>query len=187
MAQYAVTGAAAAPMPARISAWAIYDVFETKTDPVFIGVVADALWEKFCKLFALDDLWADESLRENNERVKSRDRILPQIREMIGAMTAEEVIGKLDGSGLPFAPIGKPQDMFDDPHLAVGGLEDVMLDDGTPVRLPTIPLQMDGKRIGAPRKMPLAGEDARAVLAGLGYDEGRIEALIGAGAVGESE
>ena len=187
MAQYAVTGTPAAPMPARVSAWAIYDVFETRTDPVFIGVVTDALWEKFCKLFALDDLWADESLRENNERVKSRDRILPQIREMIGAMTAEEVIGKLDGSGLPFAPIGKPQDMFDDPHLAVGGLEDVMLDDGTPVRLPTIPLQMDGKRIGAPRKMPLAGEDARAVLAGLGYDEGRIEALIGAGAVGESE
>ncbi|MCX9146412.1 CaiB/BaiF CoA transferase family protein [Erythrobacter sp. WG] len=186
MAQYAVTGTPAAPMPARVSAWAIYDVFETRDDPVFIGVVTDALWEKFCKLFALDDLWADEGLRVNNARVKARERILPVIREMIGRMTRAEVIAKLDGTGLPFAPIGRPEDMFDDPHLQHGGLEDVTLDNGTLVRLPTIPLEMDGKRIGAPQKLPKPGRDARAVLAGLGYDEARIAELISSGAVEES-
>ena len=187
MAQYAVTGTPAAPMPARVSAWAIYDVFETRDDPVFIGVVTDALWEKFCRLFALHALWADESLRENNERVKARERIVPVIRELIGGMTAAEVIAKLDGSGLPFAPIGKPEDMFDDPHLAQGGLEDVTLDDGTQVRLPTIPLELGGKRIGAPQVMPKPGRDAREVLAKLGYKEDRVAALIANGAVGESE
>ncbi|MBV7265242.1 CaiB/BaiF CoA transferase family protein [Erythrobacter ani] len=186
MAQYAVTGTPAAPMPARVSAWAIYDVFETKDEPVFIGVVTDALWEKFCKLFGLDQLWEDQTLRENNARVEARDRIMPQIRALIGGMTAGEVIAKLDGSGLPFAPIGKPQDMFDDPHLNEGGLEDVTLDNGTEVRLPTIPLEMDGKRIGSPQHLPKPGRDARAVLEGLGYDAGRIDALIGNGAVGES-
>lgn len=186
MAQYAVTGTPAAPMPARVSAWAIYDVFETRDDPVFIGVVTDTLWEKFCKLFALDDLWADESLRVNNARVQARERILPVIRDMIGRMTRAEVIAKLDGTGLPFAPIGRPEDMFDDPHLQHGGLEDVTLDNGTHVRLPTIPLEMDGKRIGAPQELPKPGRDARAVLAGLGYDEARIEELIGSGAVEES-
>ena len=186
MAQYAVTGTPAAPMPARVSAWAIYDVFETRDDPVFIGVVTDALWEKFCKLFALDELWADEGLRVNNARVKARERILPVIREMIGRMTRAEVIAKLDGTGLPFAPIGRPEDMFDDPHLQHGGLEDVTLDNGTHVRLPTIPLEMDGKRIGAPQELPRPGRDARAVLAGLGYDEARIAELIGSGAVEES-
>ncbi|MGB3712503.1 MAG: CaiB/BaiF CoA-transferase family protein [Erythrobacter sp.] len=187
MAQYAVTGTPAAPMPARVSAWAIYDVFETKTDPVFIGVVTDPLWEKFCRLFELDDLWADESLRENNARVEARDRILPTIREMIGSMSAAEVIERLDGSGLPFAPIGRPQDMFDDPHLNEGGLEDVTLADGTPVRLPTIPLELGGARIGSPQHLPHPGRDARAVLEGLGYDSDRIDTLVGSGAVGESE
>jgi len=187
MAQYAVTGTPAAPMPARVSAWAIYDVFQTKDEPVFIGVVTDALWEKFCKLFGLDELWADESLRENNARVDARDRILPVIRDLVATMTRAEVIAKLDGSGLPFAPIGKPQDMFDDPHLAQGGLEDVTLDNGTAVRLPTIPLEMGGQRIGAPQELPKPGRDARKVLAGLGYDEDRIAALIAGGAVGESQ
>ncbi len=187
MAQHAVTGSPAAPMPARISAWAIYDVFETRSDPVFIGVVTDALWVKFCKLFALDDLLADESLRENNARVEARDRIMPQIRELIGSFTAEEVITKLDGSGLPFAPIRRPQDMFDDPHLNQGGLEDVTLDDGTEVRLPTVPLQMGGKRIGSTQRLPEPGADAREVLNELGYAADRIDALLGAGAVARKD
>ncbi len=186
MAQYAVTGTPAAPMPARVSAWAIYDVFQTVDDPVFIGVVTDALWEKFCTLFGLDELWADEALRENNARVAARERILPPIRGLIAKMTAAQVIAKLDGTGLPFAPIGRPQDMFDDPHLNEGGLEDVTLDNGTQVRLPTIPLEMGGQRIGSPQQLPKPGRDARAVLAGLGYDTQKADALIASGAVGES-
>jgi len=185
MAQFAVTGSPAAPMPARVSAWAIYDVFQTQDDPVFIGVVTDPLWEKFCKLFNLDDLWADVSLRENNARVQARERILPEVREMIGSMTAAKVITKLEGTGLPFAPIGKPEELFDDPQLAAGGLEDVTLDSGEQVRLPTIPLEMSGARIGSAQTLPTPGQDARAVLAQLGYDEARITELLSTNAVGE--
>lgn len=187
MAQFAVTGKPAAPMPARVSAWAIYDVFETQDDPVFIGVVTDALWEKFCTLFGLDDLWADETIRANNQRVLARDRILPRIRELVGQMTRAEVIAKLDGTGMPFAPIGKPEELFDDPHLNAGGLEPVTLDTGAETKLPTIPLEMDGKRPGAPSTLPKPGADARAVLAALGYPAERIASLIKTGAVEESE
>lgn len=184
MAQFAVTGKPAAPMPARVSAWAIYDVFETRDEPVFIGVVTDALWEKFCKLFALDDLWADETLRANNQRVLARDRLLPQIRALIATMTRAEVIDRLEGTGLPFAPIGRPEDMFDDPQLAHGGLESVTLDTGVETRLPTIPLQMDGLRPGGATALPVPGADSRAILASLGYEGERIEALVSGGAVG---
>lgn len=183
MAQFAVTGKAAAPMPARISAWAIYDVFETKDEPVFIGVVSDSLWEKFCALFALDDLWADEAIRTNNERVLARERILPRIRELMASMTRAEIVAKLEGTGLPFAPIGRPEDMFDDPQLATGGLEEVVLDDGKQTRLPTVPLQMDGKRPGGSVALPRPGADTRSILQGLGYPDQRIETLIEQGAV----
>lgn len=155
MAQMAVTGQAAAPMPARISAWAIYDVFETRDDPVFIGVVTDALWQKFCALFALDELWADKGLRRNNDRVRQRDRILPAIRVLIGGFTRAEVIARLEGTGIPFAPIARPEDLFDDPHLlASGGLEPVTLPDGRETALPTLPIEMDGKRSGRSATLP---------------------------------
>jgi crotonobetainyl-CoA:carnitine CoA-transferase CaiB-like acyl-CoA transferase len=179
MAQMAVTGKAADPMPARISAWAIYDVFETADDqPVFIGVVTDALWEKFCALFGLDALWADESLRQNNARVLARNRIMPEVRALVKRFTRDAVIAKLEGTGLPFAPIGRPEDLFDDPHLQ---LEPVTLDDGRETALPGLPIEMDGARPGAGDALPVPGRDTRGVLVALGYGEGEIAAMIDGG------
>ena len=185
MAQMAVTGKAAAPMPARISAWAIYDVFETADDrPIFIGVVTDALWEKFCALFALDDLWADQSIRENTARVLARHRIMPLIRALVKTWKRDDLIARLEGSGLPFAAIGRPEDMFDDPHLlASGGLEPVTLPGGATTMLPTLPIEMNGVRPYAAACLPEAGADTRTVLAGLGYDDAKIAALLQSGAI----
>jgi crotonobetainyl-CoA:carnitine CoA-transferase CaiB-like acyl-CoA transferase len=181
MAQMAVTGKAADPMPARISAWAIYDVFETADDlPVFIGVVTDALWEKFCALFGLDTLWADEGLRTNNARVVARDRIMPVVRALVKTFTRDAVIAKLDGTGLPFAAIARPEDLFDDPHLQ---LESVTLDDGRQTHLPGLPLEMDGARPGTAGELPAPGRDTRAVLAALGYDDAAVASMIAAGSV----
>lgn len=185
MAQMAVTGQAAAPMPARISAWAVYDVFETKDDPVFIGVVTDSLWEKFCALFGLDELWADEALRINNARVQARDRIIPVIRDMVKSYTSSEIIAKLEGTGLPFAPIAKPEDMFDDPHLnASGGLEPVTLPDGSETMLPLIPIEMNGHRLGVSSAIPQIGENTSSILIALGYNDAQIDAMFKTGVAG---
>jgi crotonobetainyl-CoA:carnitine CoA-transferase CaiB-like acyl-CoA transferase len=184
MAQLAVTGQAAAPMPARISAWAVYDVFETRDDPVFIGVVTDSLWEKFCALFGLDELWADETLRVNNVRVRSRDRIIPIIRDMVKTYTSAEIIAKLDGTGLPFAPIARPEDLFDDPHLnASGGLEAVTLPDGSETRLPLMPIEMAGRRLGQSPSIPQSGEHTDMLLQALGYDVSAIAGMRERGVV----
>lgn len=181
MAQLAVTGKPASPMPARVSAWAIYDVFETRDHPVFIGVVTDALWEKFCRIFALDDLWADAGLRRNNDRVLQRERILPRIRALIAGLTRDEVIGRLEGTGLPFAPIGRPEDMFDDPHLlASGALEPVTLPDGTKTRLPTLPIALDGALVARSATLPGSGADGEAVLREWGFRADEIARLTGA-------
>lgn len=186
MAQMAVTGTPAAPMPARVSAWAIYDVFETADDDqVFVGVVTDALWAKFCRLFGLDDLWADEGLRANNARVKARPELLPRVRAELKRFTKAELMARLDGSGLPFAPIGKPEELFDDPHLlASGGLSPVTLADGRETALPVLPIAVDGGRTGAAATLPEPGADTRAILAALGLAADEIDGLMASGAVG---
>lgn len=167
MAQAAVTGTPAPPMPARISAWAVYDVFET-ADPdeqLFVGVVSDAQWQAFCGEFDLADFAADAGLAANNDRVCQRDRVLPPLRAMFAGMPRDAIVAKLEAIGLPFAPITRPQDLFDDPHLtAAGGLLDVTLENGRKVSLPALPLEIDGRKPGLQRDLPLPGQHNGEVL-----------------------
>jgi len=185
MAQQAVTGQAAKPMPVRISAWAIYDVFETADgEQVFVGVVSDSLWEKFCAAFELAELGADPRYRTNSQRVQARDTLLPQVRELFRGYTKAALVEKLERTGLPFAPIGKPEDMFDDPHLlASGGLGDVALADGTLTKLPLLPVELDGQRPTQGGTLPAVGAHTREVLRSLGVAEAEFDALAAGKAI----
>ena len=183
MAQKAVTGNAAAPMPARISAWAIYDVFDTAGGgQLFVGVVSDQQWQAFCAAFGLDDLGSDPSLALNNDRVLARERILPAIRALFAGIDRDALLARCQAIGLPVAPIARPEDLFDDPHLnAQGGLVDLTLPDGTPTRLPALPIEIDGARPGVRRGLGHAGADTRDVLRAAGLDAARVEDLFARG------
>jgi crotonobetainyl-CoA:carnitine CoA-transferase CaiB-like acyl-CoA transferase len=185
MAQKAVTGQAAKPMPVRISAWAIYDVFETADgEQVFVGVVSDSLWEKFCAAFDLAGLGADPRYKTNSQRVQARDTLLPQVRELFKGYSKAALVAKLERTGLPFAPIGKPEDMFDDPHLlASGGLGDVTLADGTHTQLPLLPVEIDGQRPTQGGTLPAVGAHTREVLRSLGVADAEFDALAAGKAI----
>jgi len=175
MAQYAVTGKPAAPMPARISAWAVYEVFETGDgEQVFVGVVSDTQWRIFCEAFELTDFANDPGLAANADRVAQRERIIPIIQATFRGYSKAELMAKLEESGLPFAPITRPEELFDDPHLTAGqGLLDLTLTDGVQAgqqaRLPALPLAMAGQRFGARHDLPRVGEHTREVLREVGY------------------
>ncbi|MBL8226220.1 MAG: CoA transferase [Chromatiales bacterium] len=189
MAQYAVTGKAAAPMPVRVSAWAIYQVFETgDQQQVFVGVVSDKQWKDLCAAFDLKDLAADRSLDTNNDRVAHKDRLLPIIKEVFRRYTKAELMAKLEKVGLPFAPIARPEDLFDDPHLkANAGLLPITVTDGPRAgqvtQLPALPLEMAGHRFGVHQDVPRAGQHTREVLREAGYSDAEIDALASTGAV----
>lgn len=187
MAQQAVTGVPTAPMPSRISAWAIYDVFETvhADEQLFVGVVSDSQWKTFCGLFDLGDIGADPALAANNQRVLARDRIMPVVRALFTEKSRAELVEILEPAGLPFAPIAKPGDLFDDPHLnAQGGLVPITLKDGSVTKMPALPIEIDGRRSGVRQDVPSIGVHGGDVLAEVGYDDGTIAALRQAGALG---
>ncbi len=186
MAQMAVTGQPAKPMPVRISAWAIYDVFETAdSEQVFVGIVSDGLWQKFCQSFDLKDFAADESLKTNSQRVLQRESLLPKVRAILKGYTKAQLVPLLEKTGLPFAPIGKPEEMFDDPHLAAsGGLGETTLPDGRQTRLPILPIEMNGQRPTQGGFLAKPGEHGEAILRDLGFSPAQIEQLRGQKAVG---
>jgi len=180
MAQMAVTGQAAQPMPNRISAWAIYDVFETRNEGehLFVGVVSDDQWLAFCAAFGLDTLAANPDYAKNNQRVIARDAFLPQIRAIFAGMTRAELVARVEKIGLPFAPIARPEDLFADPHLNHGGLVDVTIPGGAATRLPGLPIEFDGDRVPLRHDIPLPGADGADVLREVGYDADAIAAAI---------
>jgi len=179
MAQQAVTGSEARPMPVRVSAWAIYDVFDTahRDEQLFVGVVSDAQWQAFVAAFDLA-IGRDPALAANNARVLARDTIMPAVRALFAAIPREDLMARLETLGLPFAPITRPADLFDDPHLnAAGGLVDVTMADGSTTRLPALPLEIDGARPGLLRDIPAIGADGDAILAEIGCDAADVAGL----------
>ena len=189
MLQHAITGVAAEPMPNRISAWAVYDVFTVRDgEQIFLAAVSDPQWKTFCEAFGFHDLLSDPALANNNLRVGMRSTLIPELKERLAAFSAAELAALFEREGLPYAPIMRPEQLFDDPHLqATGGLAEVRLTDGPgaggTAQAALLPLTLAGDRLGVRLQPPFQGEHTEALLAGLGYPPERISALQASGAV----
>jgi crotonobetainyl-CoA:carnitine CoA-transferase CaiB-like acyl-CoA transferase len=183
MARFAVTGQAPRPMPVRDSGWGIYDVFETSDEErVFVAVVTDTQWRTFCEAFDLAELGAMETLATNQLRVESREWLLPRLAGVLVRHTRAEICNLCEGAGVGFAPIQRPDELFDDPHLSRPEARvDITLDDGTLTWLPGLPLELDNRRPRGGLGPPRLGEHTVEVAEELGYTSPEISRLVDAG------
>ena len=193
MMQFAVTGKPASPMPSRISAWAVYDVFTVQGgEQIFLAAVSDTQWALMCAEFGFADLKADPRLVSNNARVQARDWMLPALRERFAPFAAAELGARFEKIGLPYAPITRPQDLFDDPHLtATGGLAAVTLPPDASgaghaidTRTALLPIALSGERLGLRAPPPGIGQHTEDLLRELGYDAAAVEAMRKSGVIG---
>ena len=187
MAQQAVSGEAPPPMSVRQSAWAIYDIFDLDSgDRLFVGIVSDTLWQKFCEEFAQPSWAADASLATNQGRVTARETLLPAIRALFAPMSLTALCERLERAGLPFAPINRPGDLFDDPHLrASGGLLGVNLTDGERsgerADLPGLPIEFGSAKPALRHNLPAVGAHSHELLIEAGLSEEVIASLVAEG------
>ena len=125
------------------------------------------------------DLLADETLSSNAKRVAERDRFLPELRALFKPLTRAEIAERCERIGLPFAPVMRPHDLFDDPHLKQpGAMVDVTLDNGNTMPVPALPIEMDGHRLGRRLDVPRVGEHSAAIARELGLDSVEFKTLI---------
>ena len=179
MVQYLQTGVPAAPMPERISAWAVYDVFDTSdNEKIFVGVVSDKQWTQFCNAFSLNDLLQNKEFQTNADRVLCRDAFIPRIREMFLGRELSQVITICERIGVPFAPILRPDQLFDDPHVNhPGATVEITLSNGMRAKVPALPVEYNGFRPGLHRGLPQIGEHNEDVANELGYSDENLKRL----------
>ncbi len=188
IAQYGMTGEAPPPMPVRRGAWGIYDVFDTAdNEQLFVAVVSDTQWGPFCDAFGFAALKSDPKLATNPQRCAARDTLVPAVAAALGKFTKVELVAKCEKLGIPFAPIVRPVELLDDPHLnASNGLVDVASPDGKRVRIPGLPMSFDGERLPVRRDAPAVGAHSRELLVELGYGPADIDRLFAAGTLVEN-
>jgi len=186
MLQFAVTGKPANPMPERLAAWAVYDVFDVADgEQVFVAVVSDTQWRAFCDAFDLSDLKDAPGLGSNRERVLQRELFLPRLRTLFSTWSKAALVAECERIGLPFAPIGKPHELFDDPHLNhPGAMVNLTLEDGRTTPAPALPIALKGDRLALRRDLPRVGEHGREIAGELGYDANAIADLARRGILG---
>ena len=191
MAYAALTKDPVPPMPARVSAWSIYRLFETKDgEKVFIGIISEKHWQRFCEAFGRRDWLEEPRLKSNNGRIRERDWLLPQVEELIRGYAKQEVIEICDRAGICFAPIARPEDLLDDPQLNQGafGLLETVFPSGVTARMPRLPVQIGTYEFGKRSDPPAAiGAHTREVLISLGISNERIDALAAQGIVALGE
>jgi crotonobetainyl-CoA:carnitine CoA-transferase CaiB-like acyl-CoA transferase len=181
----AITEEPAQPWSAKTRPWPVYDLFETSNGTqLFVGIVGDGQWKDFCTTFGKTEWLEDERLQTNADRSAARSWLLPTIEEIIRSQPLDQLLATLERLGLPFAPVRRPGELADDPHLnASGGLIEIELPTGRRAKTPVLPLTMAGKRIRPLADPPRVGAHTLDVLQSLSLSATEIEQLIAAGAV----
>ncbi|WP_083513934.1 CaiB/BaiF CoA transferase family protein [Bradyrhizobium manausense] len=172
------------PMPERHHAWAIYDVFNTSDDQIFVGVTSDKQWNRFTEEFGLTALGANPELATNVMRASHRSWLIPAVQEALTPFSKAVIAARCERASVSWAPVGKPTDLFNDPHLTShGGLIDVAIHtaEGTTemTRLPAMPIEFgtERERPGLARQPPRLGEHTDEILIDAGFDAREIERL----------
>ena len=183
LAQYAATGEPSVPMPeirqGTRMGWGVYQLFTASDgEQVFIGITSNGHWERFCKEFGLADLLADARLNDNAKRVAARDWLPGRIGEEMARHSSAVLAERLERARVPFAPLRRPDQLVDDPHLnAAGQFIATPLPGRGLAKLPKLPIRSSAFELGLRRPAPHLGEHTREVLEEFGLSKDEIDTL----------
>jgi len=176
--QYLATGEVPQPQGSGTAMIAPYEAFPARDAWVMIAAGSDALFAKACEALDAPALARDPRFAGNPKRVEHRGALIEALSALTRAMSAEELLARLQRAGVPSAPILTVDQVAAEPQTEASG----MLIPAKHPRLPDyravgLPIRWDGARPPVTRVPPLLGEHSTEILGELGYDPDTIRRL----------
>ncbi|MCX7559254.1 CaiB/BaiF CoA-transferase family protein [Sulfitobacter sp. F26204] len=176
MVQFELDGVNPPPMPARDFSWPVYDVFQTASgQQMFVSAVTDGQWHTITGLLGLEQLRDDPRLQGREAQIAARSWTIPIFAEAIAAREIDTLATEFEAQGIPFSPISRPGDMFDDPHVTrSGGLDTSRTGSGAVFRAPSLPFEVRGVSNSPAGDVADVGQHTKAVLSSIGLSADEI-------------
>ena len=156
-----------------------YDLLPTADRPIYLSIGNNRQFSRLVEILGLPELAEDPRFASNPDRVTNRPALLPLLAAPLLKRTVAEWCADLWAAGVPAGPVNTLDQVFADPqvlhcamrqtipHPTAGSYEAV-----------GIPVKLRGSPGNIRRPPPLLGEHCAAILAGLGYSDGEIAALL---------
>lgn len=162
-----------------------YETFETSDGWINIGVANDKFWGSFCKIIDRLDLQNDPRFAKATDRVKNRNDLLPEIKEIIKKNTRANWMQLLDKAGIPSGMIKTVGEVCDSEQLVSRGM---ILNMSHPtagnVKNIDSPLRFDDKNDELHSAPPVLGQHTREILTStLNISADQIKSLEEKGAI----
>jgi formyl-CoA transferase len=159
-----------------------YQTFKASDGWIIVATGNDEQYRRFCQAGERPDLATDPRFARVQDRIRSRDVLVPLLVEMVAQRTAGAWIEALEGVGVPCGPINDLAQTFENPQVKARNLRvDIEREDAGPIKLVGNPVKYSETPLAYPLPPPRLGEHTQAVLGDwLGYDDARIAAANGA-------
>ncbi|HKU16809.1 MAG TPA: CaiB/BaiF CoA-transferase family protein [Steroidobacteraceae bacterium] len=160
-----------------------YQVFDAMDGKLVLAVGNDSQFAKFCEAAGCL-LHQDPRFRQNADRVRHREVLVPLLAEIMRRHSVAEWVALLEPIGVPVGPINDLSQVFAHPQVKSRGLQ-LELPHALADAVPSVanPIRMSATPPRYPSAPPTLGQHTREVLGQFGIEETEIEALTKEGVI----
>ena len=162
-----------------------YELFETMDRPVLVAVANEKFWRTFCDVAELNHLRNDARFATNPDRVRHRDALIALVADAMRSRTASDWMERLEGAGIPAAPLNSIADIANDPQaIALDMFRSFEHPDLGVTKTVREPVLFDGERADPSQPPPTLGQHTREILErDLAYSRETVDDLAARGII----
>jgi len=160
-------------------AWPLFQAFDTRDNPIWIGVSTDKFWVAFCQALKLGELGSDPRYTKDKGRREHRDELVAEVSKICKQYSSAELESRLAAAGVPCGRLLNVAEVSQDPQIQLRQLiEEWDYPGKGKIKTVRTPMMISGELPETRVQSPHLGEHTSQVLGEMGYSEEEIQQFI---------